>query len=972
MSQKRHLKKFPKDGFEPLAHSHSGDMANPNDVTIDIPLTKVSSKAATGARKANPFSPIITRPSGEIPETMNEKHQHGHLIHGRGGRRKKLEAKGNTNKDATDGNLTLAGKIYMKIYHFSIITRYMLYVVPVAAIIAVPLVLGATVFPRARIGGVKMLWFFVWVEAVWVSLWVSKLVAQFLPFLFQFLCGVVSPGTRKYASILTALEIPLSLVGWAVAALPTFAAIMTQNPDSRARNDTGLKPWQSTVKNILFASLFSTIVLLAEKLLIQLISISYHRKSFDDKIKESKRNISLVGLLYDASRALFPPYCSEFAEEDYVISDTLDIGGSGKASRQGHARSGSATPMRIFQNIGRVKDNVTSAFGNVAQEITGKQVFNPNAAHSIVVQALEKQHSSEALARRIWLSFVLEGRDTLYPDDFLEVLGSDQQAEAEEAFSCLDVDGNGDVSLDEMILRLGEFGRERHSIASSMHDVDQAIHVLDNLLMTVVLVLVVLIFVAWLNRNFSTTLATTGTALLSLSFVFAATAQEVLGSCIFLFVKHPFDVGDRVDVNDAHYVVEKISLLYTTFRRVQDYKKTQVPNIALNSLWIDNVSRSKAMREQVSIYVSFDTSLEDIELLKKEMTAFVRDKDNARDFQPDTEVEVTGLAEMNKLELKVEIRHKSNWANEAIRASRRSKFMCALVLALRKVPIYPPGGGGAPAGHKANPTYSVAISDQEAARNATDFDEDKDKTRMVFLLTKDGTGTGVGKSSSVDMLSEVSSGGTAAGEAAALQGLNKRNMAADPARDEEEREQTLEMKRSSDIEEVKNILRRESTTGRRRAANTTLSPESAARVGSRTIPTIPDTSPMEPVDTSTGRPRVSYFEDSTHKPGPLAPATQQPLPQQPYPQCSQHPERAPLNLSAHPPARVESATIPPMYQGLGQLQPETYQTPPYVPATTVAQQEQPTTRQRSDTENSMSRKPVPGINELKDYLQSLK
>jgi small-conductance mechanosensitive channel len=42
--------------------------------------------------------------------------------------------------------------------------------------------------------------------------------------------------------------------------------------------------------------------------------------------------------------------------------------------------------------------------------------------------------------------------------------------------------------------------------------------------------------VAFLNENFTTTLATAGTTLLSLSFVFSTTAQEVLGSCVFLFV----------------------------------------------------------------------------------------------------------------------------------------------------------------------------------------------------------------------------------------------------------------------------------------------------------------------------------------------------------------------------------------------------------------------------------------------------
>lgn len=80
--------------------------------------------------------------------------------------------------------------------------------------------------------------------------------------------------------------------------------------------------------------------------------------------------------------------------------------------------------------------------------------------------------------------------------------------------------------------------------------------------------LLTIIVVAFLNSSFTTTLATAGTALLSLSFVFAATAQEVLGSCIFLFVKHPYDVLDRVDIGDDQLVVEHISLLFTVFKKI--------------------------------------------------------------------------------------------------------------------------------------------------------------------------------------------------------------------------------------------------------------------------------------------------------------------------------------------------------------------------------------------------------------------
>lgn len=440
------------------------------------------------------------------------------------------------------------------------------------------------------------------------------------------------------------------------------------------KDATNVKEWELVVQKILAAFLVASLILLAEKLLIQLISISYHQTQFHAKIKDSKRRIHLLSLLYDASRHLFPAYCSEFSEEDYIIHDAIDL--KDIRRRGGHNRSGSATPMKLLLNVGRFGDKLTSAFGNIAHEVTGKQVFNPESAHSIVIEALEKNKSSEALAKRLWMSFVVEGKEALYMEDIVEVLGADRLSEAEEAFSILDRDDNGDISLDEMILTVCEFGKERHSIASSLHDVDQAINVLDTLLCTIVFIIVVFVFgmytrllllfpvdnnkilVAFLNSSFTTTLATAGTALLSLSFVFATTAQEVLGSCIFLFVKHPFDVLDRVDVGDDQLVVKQISLLFTVFKHVNTHKLTQVPNNVLNTMWIQNVSRSDAMREQLLIYIDFGTTLEDIQLLRNEIKAFVTDKENSRDFQPDVDVEVTGIANMDKMELKVNIRHK--------------------------------------------------------------------------------------------------------------------------------------------------------------------------------------------------------------------------------------------------------------------------------------------------------------------------
>jgi hypothetical protein len=298
----------------------------------------------------------------------------------------------------------------------------------------------------------------------------------------MFVCGVVSSGTRKYAMVLRALEIPLSLFFWALATWLIF-----KNFFGSAFDTVG---WVSTLKKILGALFVSSAVFLGEKTIVQLISVTYHQRSFANRIKDSKREVFLLGLMYDASRTLFPMYCQEFAEEDYIINDSIEMMLGGKKGRKG----GSGTPMRLIGNVGRLGDKVTSVFGNLASEITGKQVFNPNSAHSIVVEALEKVRTSEALAKRIWMSFVVEGNESLFVDDIVEVLGPAHREDAEECFAAIDADGNGDISLDEMIRKVVEASKERKAISNSMKDISQALAVFDRILLFVVLLIVIFIF----------------------------------------------------------------------------------------------------------------------------------------------------------------------------------------------------------------------------------------------------------------------------------------------------------------------------------------------------------------------------------------------------------------------------------------------------------------------------------------------
>ncbi|KAL2759705.1 hypothetical protein ACRALDRAFT_206202 [Sodiomyces alcalophilus JCM 7366] len=806
-------------GFVQIRRSHSGGMAHENE----IPLTQVRSHASsTGARRPNMGAGVA---QDSLPSSIdNEKHAHSHA-----GRRRKMGGLNMPNRSDTDGStndvsLNAMGRLYKKIVGASVVTRYLVYIIPVAILLAVPLivipllglkdryVVGLGVQPEdesKRRQGPQLFNIFLWIEIAWLTLWVGKLVAWLLPRVFMFLIGVVSSGTRKYATILQNLQIPLSLFFWALATWLTFRGLF-----GRFEGEFG---WVKTLGRIFGALFTSSIVYLVEKALVQLIGISYHQRSFALRIKACKRDVYLLGLLYDASRKLFPMYCPEFKEDDYIIADSV-------LAQTGKKIGTAATPLKFVGNIGRFGDKVTAAFGNVASEITGRQVFNPNSAHSIVIEALEKTKPSQALARRIWMAFVCEGNDALYLEDVEEVLGPDKKEEAAEAFHAIDGDMNGDISLEEMGRKVVEVSRERKAITEGMKDIGQALRVFDKVLMFVVLLIVIFIFLAWFQSSLLTTVATAGTALLSLSFIFAVTAQEFLGSCIFLFVKHPFDVGDRVDIvgpEKQRLVVDKISLLYSVFTRIDKMQVVQVPNIVLNNLWIENVSRSKHMREDITVNISFDTSFEDIELLRREMEDFVRLPENSREFQPDVSTTVDGVGDLDKLVLVVSVKHKGNWHNETIRATRRSKFMCALTLAMKKVPIFAPGGGGDALGGPANPSYTVSVSDDVAAAAREKSANDKDAARMVPKLTRrDSSASKTDSAKEREAVYGFNSIDTGLNDQLGYRLSDSQPLSGVRSRASED------SRRSQDVQHLQsNLVSRSSTHGRRRAGDT-ISPTS--------------------------------------------------------------------------------------------------------------------------------------------------
>lgn len=71
---------------------------------------------------------------------------------------------------------TALAKFFKKLHHRSFLVRYFTYITPVVLILLIPLMVGA-LLPKAQgasVGGVSLLWFSVWLEIVWLTLWAGR------------------------------------------------------------------------------------------------------------------------------------------------------------------------------------------------------------------------------------------------------------------------------------------------------------------------------------------------------------------------------------------------------------------------------------------------------------------------------------------------------------------------------------------------------------------------------------------------------------------------------------------------------------------------------------------------------------------------------------------------------------------------------------------------------------------------------
>lgn len=439
-----------------------------------------------------------------------------------------------------------------------------------AVVLLTPILLDFFAFPGSDNpvggpGGLQLLWFGIWLEILWCSLWASRIIVATLPFWFGLAAKVVnSSNHKKWKDIGRQMEMPTALFIWMLGQIASFKAITDNHRNSGGTWSDGNPPyitWIDIIWKVIIALFVLATSNWVEKIVIQWIATSFHMRTYSNRIEQNRVNMNFLVQLYDYSKKKQIHDDPEWAEVN---------GGA----------SGAKTPLAMVQqNARHAFSKVGKVAGRMAGDFTGRKVMAAGHPRKVVLELMRNQHGSHILARRIYRTFVREGAETITPDDMKEAFESADDAEA--CFGTFDKDLNGDISMEELELVCNEIHVEKKSIAASLKDLDSVINKLDGVFLFIIFIIAVIVFISIISGSAASALGTSGTTILGLSWMLQATAQEFLQSIIFVFVKHPFDVGDRVTVygntgslgTGDDYYVQEISLLYTEFKKMEGHSK---------------------------------------------------------------------------------------------------------------------------------------------------------------------------------------------------------------------------------------------------------------------------------------------------------------------------------------------------------------------------------------------------------------
>ncbi|XP_059461371.1 mechanosensitive ion channel protein 8-like [Corylus avellana] len=310
-----------------------------------------------------------------------------------------------------------------------------------------------------------------------------------------------------------------------------------------------------------------------------------------------------------------------------------------------------------------------------------EQILNSNIEDEALLQIRSECQAKEA-AKRIFQNVAKTESQYIYLQDVKRFMSKDKALKTMSLFGI--AKENQGISKSSLKDWMVNAFRERRALALSLNDTKTAVDELHTLLNVLVAILILIIWLIILGVPISHFLVFLSSQLLLVVFIFGNTCKTVFEAIIFLFVMHPFDVGDRCEVEGVQMVVEEMNILTTVFLRY-DNQKIIYPNSILATKPIGNYYRSPDMGDAIDFCIHISTPVEKVAMMKEKITGYIESKNEH--WQPAPMVVMRDVIDMNKVMVSVWVTHKMNYQDMGERWSRRALLIEEMIKLFRELDI---------------------------------------------------------------------------------------------------------------------------------------------------------------------------------------------------------------------------------------------------------------------------------------------
>ncbi|XP_020110463.1 mechanosensitive ion channel protein 10-like isoform X1 [Ananas comosus] len=431
------------------------------------------------------------------------------------------------------------------------------------------------------------------------------------------------------------------------------------------------------VSRFLASLLIGSVIWLAKTLGMKILASSFHMTKFFDRIQESIFHQYLL-------QALSGPPLMEMAEKVGREKSTGQL--SFRSTGKGKAKGGEEQAVIDVGKLHKMDQEKVSAWtmrGLINVIRTSELTTISNTIENFDEEGwkqkdreINSEWEAKAAAYRIFKNVAKPDHKYIDEEDLMRFLSKEEVESVLPMFEgAAETRKIKKSALKNWVVKAY---LDRKSLAHSLNDTKTAVRQLHKL--TTIIVVIVIIIVMLLMMGIATTqvIVVISSQLLVVVFMFGNTCKTTFEAIIFVFIMHPFDVGDRCVVDGVQMTVEEMNILTTVFLRY-DNEKIYYPNAVLSTKPISNFYRSPNMSDSVGFAVDISTSVESIATLKSKIKAYIESKPTH--WQPNHSIVVKDIVNVNKMNMALYVQHTINFQNISEKNGRRSD----LVLELKKI-----------------------------------------------------------------------------------------------------------------------------------------------------------------------------------------------------------------------------------------------------------------------------------------------